>query len=401
MSERNKKVMLLGGNYFQMTATKAAKELGYHVISVDYLPDNPAHKYADEYHNVSTTDKDAVLELARKLNIDGIVSYASDVSAPTAAYVAEKMGLPTNPYESVMILTQKDLFRRFMKENGFCVPEGKSFSDKQEAYKFFKSLRLPVMIKPTDASGSKGVTKVINDSQFDEAYDMALHYSLSGHVIIEQFIEKVGYQIDGDGFILDGKIRFFGVMDQHKDLECAPYVPIGLSCPSVQSKEIQEKARQEIQRIFDLLNMRFGAFNFEYIVDADENVYIIEIGPRNGGNFITDTLKLATGIDLASYTIRAALGEPCDDLTDLNDPLCMSSYILHSLKDGAYDGFYVKEDIENDILKQLIFVKQDEQVNRFQNGGMALGAMIIRFSNVEEMCYRMDHMNDFIKVRVK
>ena len=92
-----KKIMLLGGNYFQMTATKAAKELGHYVISVDYLPDNPAHKYADEYHNVSTTDKEAVLALARELNIDGIVSYASDVSAPTAAYVAEKMGLPTNP----------------------------------------------------------------------------------------------------------------------------------------------------------------------------------------------------------------------------------------------------------------------------------------------------------------
>lgn len=401
MSERNKKVMLLGGNYFQMTATKAAKELGYHVISVDYLPDNPAHKYADEYHNVSTTDKDAVLELARKLNIDGIVSYASDVSAPTAAYVAEKIGLPTNPYKSVMILTQKDLFRKFMEENGFRVPHGKSFCDKQEAYKFFKKLSLPVMIKPTDASGSKGVTKVIADSQFNEAFDMALSYSLSGHVIIEQFIEKVGYQIDGDGFVLDGKIRFFGVMDQHKDIECAPYVPIGLSCPSVQKKNIQEKARQEIQRIFDLLDMKFGAFNFEYIVDANENVYIIEIGPRNGGNFITDTLKLATGVDLASYTIRAALGDSCEDLTDLNDPSCMSSYILHSLKDGAYDGLDIKADIENDILKQLIFVEQDGQISRFQNGGMAVGAMVIRFNNVEEMCWRMDHMNEFIKVKVK
>ena len=107
--------MLLGGNYFQMTATLAAKDLGCHVISVDYLPDNPAHKYADEYHNVSTIDKEKVLELARELKIDGIVSYASDVSAPTAAYVSEALGLPTNPYESVMIMTHKDLFRKFLK----------------------------------------------------------------------------------------------------------------------------------------------------------------------------------------------------------------------------------------------------------------------------------------------
>ncbi len=86
----NKKIMLLGGNYFQMTATKAAKNLGCHVISVDYLPNNPAHKFADEYYNISTIDKNAVLTLAKKLKIDGIWSYASDVSAPTVAYVAEK-----------------------------------------------------------------------------------------------------------------------------------------------------------------------------------------------------------------------------------------------------------------------------------------------------------------------
>ena len=92
-----KKIMMLGGNYFQMTAVLAAKRLGYHVIDVDYLPGNPAHRYADEYYNISTIDKEKVLQKARELQIDGIVSYASDVSAPTAAYVAEAMGLPTNP----------------------------------------------------------------------------------------------------------------------------------------------------------------------------------------------------------------------------------------------------------------------------------------------------------------
>ena len=123
-----KKVMLLGGNYFQMTATKAAKELGCHVISVDYLPDNPAHKYADEYHNVSTTDREAILKLAKELQIDGIVSYASDVSAPTAAYVSEKLGLPGNPLQAVEILTHKDKMREFMETHGFRSPKGKAFA---------------------------------------------------------------------------------------------------------------------------------------------------------------------------------------------------------------------------------------------------------------------------------
>ena len=152
--------MLLGGNFYQMTATKAAKKLGCHVISVDYLPDNPAHKYADEYHNVSTIDKEAVLDLAKKLRIDGIWSYASDVSAPTAAYVAEKMGLPTNPYNSVNILTHKDVMRDFLSKHNFNVPQGKGFNDYAEAYEYYKSLDSIVMVKPVDSSGSKGVIKV-------------------------------------------------------------------------------------------------------------------------------------------------------------------------------------------------------------------------------------------------
>ena len=104
-----KKILMLGGNFLQMTAIKRAKELGYYVISVDYLPNNPGHKYSDEYHNISTIDKEAVLKLAREKQIDGILSYASDVSAPTAAYVAEKLNLPLGTVKSRIFFTRQKL----------------------------------------------------------------------------------------------------------------------------------------------------------------------------------------------------------------------------------------------------------------------------------------------------
>ena len=121
-----KKVLLLGGSHFQVPSVKCAKRLGYYTITCDYLPDNPGHKYADEYYNVSTTDKEAVLKLAKDLQIDGIVCYASDPAAPTAAYVAEQMGLPGQPYKSVEILANKDLFRKrkhlYRYRIHFCIP---------------------------------------------------------------------------------------------------------------------------------------------------------------------------------------------------------------------------------------------------------------------------------------
>ena len=110
-----KKLLMLGGSMQQIPAIKAAKEMGHYVITCDYLPENPGHKFADEYYNVSTTDKEAVLKLAKELKIDGIVAYASDPAAPTAAYVSENLGIPGNPYESVAMLTEKDKFRDFLE----------------------------------------------------------------------------------------------------------------------------------------------------------------------------------------------------------------------------------------------------------------------------------------------
>lgn len=395
---KKKKVMLLGGNYYQMTATKAAKRLGYYVISVDYLPDNPAHKFADEYHNVSTIDKDAILKLAMELEIDGIVSYASDVSAPTAAYVAEKMGLPTNPYESVLKLTRKDFIRPFMEENSFNVPKGKGFTDYSEAFNFFISIKKPAMVKPVDASGSKGVVKVFEDDEFESAFNTAMNYSISKNIIVEEFIQRDGYQIAGDGFLVNGELKFAGLMNEHFDRLCNPLVPIGESYPSVLQEDLKEKARAEIQRLMNLLGMKNGALNLDFIVDKNGDVYILEIGPRNGGNLITDAIQAAIDVDLAEYTIKNAVGESCDDLKEKPVKQFVSSYVIHALDNGVFDSLWISDEIKDDIILSDLFVPYGEKVQRFDNGGFGIGAMLIKHKSCEEMLYRMDHMEEYIKV---
>jgi biotin carboxylase len=398
-----KKIMLLGGNYFQMTATKAAKELGCHVISVDYLPENPAHKFADEYCNVSTTDKDNILKLAEKLGIDGIVSYASDVSAPTAAYVAEKMGLPTNPYESVLLMTRKDMFRDFLKRNGFYVPEGKSFKseDEIEAYEFFVSLDKPVMIKPVDASGSKGASKVYENGEFKKAFELAATYSNAGLVIVEGFMEREGYQVAGDGFIVNGNLKFTGLMNEHFDIKCNPLVPIGESYPSILNEGLKEKAINEIQKLITSLDMKMGAINLDFIINKEGRVCVLEIGPRNGGNLITDAIKESNGIDLAKYTIKAALGMDCSELHQKEAVEYISTYIVHSKNSGYYSGMLLDPEIEKDIIREKLFIEKGNSVIKFDNASFGIGAMIIRHKNIDEMCYRMDHMDEFIKINVR
>ena len=128
-----KKILLLGGSAQQIIAIETAKRLGYYTVLCDFLPDNPGQYVADKFYLVSTTDREAVLEVALQEKIDGVLAYASDPAAPTAAYVAEKMKLPGNPYESVEILCNKDKFRKFLKENGFCTPEAKGYADVKDA----------------------------------------------------------------------------------------------------------------------------------------------------------------------------------------------------------------------------------------------------------------------------
>ena len=131
-----KKLMILGGTRYALPVIEAAKKLGIYTITADYLPENIAHKYSDEYVNVSIIDKEKILEVARELNIDGIMSFACDPGVVTAAYVAEQMGLPNvGPYESVCILQNKGKFREFLAENGFAVPTAKVYKDVAEAIK--------------------------------------------------------------------------------------------------------------------------------------------------------------------------------------------------------------------------------------------------------------------------
>ncbi len=397
---RQKKILLLGGNAVQLTCTLAAKAEGYHVISVDYLPDNPAHKYADEYHNVSTIEKEKVLELAKKLQIDGIVSYASDVSAPTAAYVAEALGLPTNPYNSVMIMTHKDLFRKFMRENGFPMPEGATFAVYEDALAFFRTVRKPVMVKPIDSSGSKGVSKVYTEEEFRDAWEEALSYSLSKNVIVERFIERIGYQIDGDIFVIDGKIRFWGICDQHHDPD-VPFTPAGLSYPPTQGLRYQDRAKELIERLFALLGMHMGAYNVEYIVGDDDEVYIIEIGPRNGGNMITDAIFAATGVNLAKYTVRQAVGDDVSDLAQAEPKCCASSYIIHARRDGIFKKLVIDPEMEKRIVDIRMSDKPGDEVHAFRNAGGTVGTAVFTFENTDQMCSIIDHMNDYVSVEVE
>ena len=178
--DKRKKLMLLGGLRYLLPVIEEAHKLGAYVITADYLPDNIAHKYSDEYCNVSIVDKEAVLKAAQELQIDGILSHAVDPGVVSAAYVAEQMELPFQcSYEAACILQDKSKFRNFLQENGFNCPHAKGYNNLDDAMKDIEYFEWPVIVKPVDSAGSKGVTKVENPQDLAQAVDTALASSIS------------------------------------------------------------------------------------------------------------------------------------------------------------------------------------------------------------------------------
>ena len=258
-----KKLMILGGLRYALPVIRSAHELGLHVITADYLPDGIGHKYSDEYCNVSVVDREATLKAALEKKIDGIISFACDPGVVTAAYVAEKMGLPSvGSYEAVSLLQNKSRFREFLTDNGFNVPTAKGYKDIADALRDVSLFHWPVIVKPTDAAGSKGVSRVDDPDKLKAAIEYALSYSLEKEFIIEDFITQHGFSSDTDCFSVNGEMKFISFNSQRFDPKAEnPYTPAAYSWPSSMTQEHQKELAAEIQRLVKLLGLGTSIYN--------------------------------------------------------------------------------------------------------------------------------------------
>lgn len=403
MEIKQKKLLLLGGLRYLIPVIEAAHKQGYYVITCDYLPDNIAHKYSDEYHNVSIVDKDAVLALAKKIQIDGIMSFAVDPGVMTAAYVQEQMGLPGNPYESVCILQNKDKFRNFLTQHGFSVPKAKGFSSVEEALSEIYWFPWPVIVKPTDAAGSKGVTKVNCLDELEPALRNAFKYSISKRVIVEEFIEKVGCSSDTDSFSINGELKFVSFSAQRFDEAASnPYTPSAYSWPSTMTVEQEAELTSEIQRLLKLLGMRTSIYNIETRIGANGKAYIMEVSPRGGGNRLSEMLRFSTGVDLITNAVRAAVGDEIVDMDQKPYNGHWAEIILHADRDGKFAGLDIDEKFYHSYVFQTdLWVSEGERVYSFNGANDAIGTLVLHFDNEHELVEALNNQMNWLTVKVK
>lgn len=397
-----KKLMLLGGMRYLVPVIEAAHKLGVYVITCDYLPNNIAHKYSDEYCNVSILEKDKVLEKAKELKIDGILSFACDPGVVTAAYVAEKMGLPSSgPYESVEILQNKGKFRKFLTENNFNVPVAKQYTDIETALNDIEMFNWPVIVKPTDSAGSKGVTKVVKKSELRDAINYALKFSHSNEFIIEDFLEKIGDSSDCDSFSVDGELKFVSFSAQKFDENCEnPYTPAAFTWPASISKIHQEELTNEIQRLLTLLNMKSSIYNIETRECTNGKAYIMECSPRGGGNRLAEMIRYMTGVDMITNIVKSALGMELDVIEQKEIKDNWAEIILHSEKEGIFEKLWISEEISSNIVENDLWIETGTHVGGFSGANEAIGTMVLKFDSEIQMNNVLNNQNNYIKVIV-
>lgn len=400
---KKRKLMILGGSRYALPVIKSARELGFHVITADYLPDNFAHKHSDEYCNVNITDMEATLQAAYDLKIDGIISFACDPGVVTAAYVAEKLSLPSvGSYEAVSILQNKGRFRGFLTENGFNVPTACSYTDAEAALREADRFRWPVIVKPTDSAGSKGVTRLEDPSGLRKAVEYALSFSRAKEFIVEDFITQHGYSSDTDSFSVDGELRFVSFNSQRFDAKAVnPYTPAAYSWPSSMTDAHQAELRSELQRLIRLLGLGTSIYNIETREGTDGKAYIMECSPRGGGNRLAECLEYATGVKLVENAVRAAMGLPAAGVEQRTYDGCWAEVILHSDQPGFFDSLWVDPSIRDNIFEQDLWIAPGTVVGGFSAANEAIGTLVLRFDSDEQLEEVMGNVGEYVKVLLK
>ena len=299
-----KKIAIIGASYLQAPLIMKAKQLGIETHVFAWAANDVGERLADFFYPISITEKELILEKCQSLKISGVCSIGSDLAVPTVSYIAEKLGLISNSVESSIKSTNKHKMRESFRNNN--IPSPKSIFIKD--INSIKDLVLdyPVIVKPTDRSGSRGVTKIYEEDELHEAINYAINCSFQKTAVIEEFIKGEEYSVEC--------ISWKGI---HKLLSITKKYTTGspyfVECAHLQPASINSTQHENIKRIvfdaLDSLNICYGASHTEFKINEHNDIIIIEVGARMGGDLIGSSLvELTTGFDYTKAVIEIALG---------------------------------------------------------------------------------------------
>ena len=385
------KILFLGGAPFQVPIIKKANEMGFTTICVDNRKNNPGHKIAKKSYIESTINKLEILEIAKNEQINGIVSYGSDVALKTQAFVCKNMGLFGPTIESVNILTNKHQFKLFLSELGIQKQFNIKFNSsnflnaKKKAEEFLRQFNSDIFVKPIDSSGGKGVTKVSDISLLKNAMNLAVENSLTRKGLIEESFDQIEDQICGDGFILNSKVLFIGLgIGKFTGEVYSPYAEI---FPLKLGEKAFLNITKKIETVLVQAGYKNGPFNLDVLRLKGGEIKFLELAPRCGGNFLSDAIKVSYGIDLQKALILFSRFGPSGlkaNFFKAKKQKNVYNLMVMPITSGLYTGLKLPENSMK-LMKKNIWINQGDQVSKFNNGGQYLGNLLFSAKNVMDI----------------
>lgn len=305
-----KKIAIIGASYLQEPLVLKARELGLYTICFAWREGATCAELCDKFYPISIVDMEQILEVCKEEQIDGICTIASDLAAPTVAYVANKMNLIGNEFEAAVRANNKYQMRNAFVEADVLCPKyimvTRSSLDSVQVEEELHSFRYPVIVKPSDRSGSLGVTKISSPIDLRNAIELAIDKSFAHEAMVEEFIE--GREISVEFISYNGKHYPLQITDKITT-EAPHFVELEHHQPSTLTSDQYQDIYNITQKALDALGLEYGASHSEYKITSSGDVYIMELGGRMGGDFIgSDLVELSTGYDFVLGVIDVALG---------------------------------------------------------------------------------------------
>ena len=390
METEKPKILLAGGGYADIPLILSAKKLGYHVISSGNRPDELGHRHSDEYHPADFSDPEAILTLAKQLDVSAICACCNDFSALSAAYAAEQLGLPGHdPLKISQTIHHKDLYRQFAIKHKILTPKAIGFTSQNDALKGIESLPLPAIVKPVDLTGGKGMTTITNRDEAKASIEKAFAVSRSKRIVIEEFI--TGSRHGFSAFLVNGRVTFFFSDNEHYFLN--PYLVSAASVPSIAPPSVEKKLCAQAEKIASILSLKTGIFHIQYILRNDEPI-IIEICRRAPGDLYIKLVEHATGVDYPAWIVKASAGMDCSGLVHSEPKGFFTRHCVMASKGGKLEDVKFHPSLENKIIDRLMWWRPGDQITDVMT--TKFGIVFVKFDSQEEMLQTTEQLHELI-----
>lgn len=412
MESFRKKLLILGGSHAEIPLIQAAQALGWYVITTGNNRDGLGHPYADKTVFANYSDKDAMLELARAEGVQAVCSGCNDFALLSTVYVCEKLGLPGHDsYTTSLEIHHKDKYRALATRLGIPTPRAITVRNVADFDAAIANLTFPIIVKPVDLTGGKGIHRAANPEEAREAYKDACSRTRQDHIVVEEFVQGTNHGFSA--MLVKGKVAF--AFSDNEQYFVNKYLVSGANSPSTSGSETLAKLRDYSERIARELRLVDGILHIQYIEKPDGTPVIIEICRRPPGDLYIKFVKYATGIDYPKFIVLAETGE---DISGIADVPTQGFWLRHCIMADRQAGDILTDgdaspasdkrcqgivrdvtfspEIQSNIVEKFLWYKPGDVVT--DKLTYKAGIVFFKFDTLEEMANKTARMTDLAKI---